>query len=244
MKSRIKRYLAALGLGIHRIPKGLPSGHILSRDLALVIGQQPGPVCIDGGAHHGDFTALVLNCLNRPSVHAFEPTPEVFSQLQTRHADSPGVSLFNEGLSDTEGELTLHLSSNAALNSFLPMTSTGANYYGKPHEQGQITARTHTLDRHAEQHQIKRIDLLKIDTQGTELQVLKGAEKLLKAGQIQSVLLEINFGDFYQNQAAAHTVMAYLHDHGMQLVEFYEKCRHGSHLSWCTALFTKRAATT
>ena len=87
---------------------------------------------------------------------------------------------------------------------------------------------------------MSQIDLLKIDTQGYEMQILKGASRLLAAGKVRTILLELNFVPLYDGQVWAHEIIGYLHERGLCLVDFYEKCRLNPYLGWCTALFTIR----
>ena len=242
MKKLLKHALAVCGLRLQRLPAGIPTGHDLERDLRLVIGDKPGAVCIDAGAHHGDFTAAILSCLVRPVVHAFEPAPEVFGKLKDRHAATPGVTLVQAGLADQAGQLDLHVFSNAALNSFLPLTDESRQIFDSPVESSPTPAQLFRLDDYARTHGITQIDLLKIDTQGYELHVLRGAATLFTEERIRSVLVELNFSNLYRGQVPAHEVMGFLHGHSLQLVECYEKCRLPPHLGWCTALFTRRSA--
>lgn len=240
VKKWIKQGLACAGFSLGRIPAGVPSGHDLARDLRLVVGGNDGVVCIDAGAHHGEFTTLLLDTLSRPVIHAFEPAAEAFAVLSRNHRHSPGVTLNHAALSDKAGTLELQTFDNTTLNSFLPLSEKGRGQLGEPRGTGIQTAPATDLVSYATHHNLTNIHLLKIDTQGFELHVLRGAEPLLAAGRVHSVLAELNFAPLYAGQAAAHEVIAFLDRHGLQLVEFYEKCHRAPHLAWCTALFTRR----
>jgi FkbM family methyltransferase len=242
MKNILKQTLARAGYIIQRLPTGVPTGVMFERDLALVVGHEPGTVCIDAGANRGDFTATLLATLQAPRIHAFEPASGTFAGLQARHGSQPGVTLNQAGLGDQPGELTLQIFDNEALNSFLPLATGAAEVFGTVAQRQQSVPVT-TLDAYAAKHGIDRIDLLKIDTQGFELRVLQGARGLLQAGRVRSVLLELNFMALYQDQAPPYEVMAFLAKHDLHLVDFYEKCRQGPFLGWCTALFTHRPNT-
>lgn len=241
LKQLLKNGLASAGFSLGRIPEGVPSGHDLARDLRLVVGGNDGVVCIDAGAHHGEFTSLLLRALNRPVIHAFEPAAEAFEALSLHHRRSPGVTLNHAALSDKAGTLELQTFDNTTLNSFLPLSEKGGGQLGEPRGTGIQTAPATDLVSYAAHNHLAHIQLLKIDTQGYELHVLRGAEPLLAAGRVDSVLAELNFAPLYAGQAAAHEVIAFLDRHGLQLVEFYEKCHRPPHLAWCTALFTRRS---
>ncbi len=200
--------------------------------------------CIDVGAHEGEFTALLTNIFPAVQVHAFEPSPHSFALLESRHHGTRGVILNQAGVSDAEGSMPLHSFDNSTLNSFLPLTRDGQTKLGSPTltATAPLAARLLRLDAYTAQSQINQIDLLKIDTQGYELRVLRGAEPLFAAGHIRAVLLEINFAPLYEGQARPHELFAFLEMYNFQLVEFYEKCRQPPFIAWCTALFKLRPA--
>jgi hypothetical protein len=147
----------------------------------------------------------------------------------------------NAGLGRDYGQIDLNIYDNQALNSFLPISQPGTNILGGPRLLRRIPAPVYSLDGYAASAGLRRLDLLKIDTQGYELEVLQGANRLLAAGCVGTVLIEINFAPLYDRQVWPHEIIRFLHERGLHLVDFYEKCRLNPHLGWCTALFTQRA---
>lgn len=240
MKARFKRLLAAAGYRLEKIPVHVPSGRDLSHDLALLFRARPGPVCIDAGAHDGQFTALLQATLDQPVVHAFEPAPEPFARLRQRYTGQPRIHALNLGLSDQAGRIAFNIYDNQALNSFLPITGGANHAFGSPTLLRRQEVETVRLDDYARTNGLPAIDLLKIDTQGFERQVLRGAAGLLAAGQVHAILIEINFTPLYAGQIWGHEVMGDLFAQNLHLVDFYEKCRLGAFLGWCTALFVRR----
>jgi len=240
MKSTVKKILASAGYALQRLPPGIPTGNFLERDLPLVLGSQPGHVCIDAGAHVGSFVKQLTGCLSSPLIHAFEPAPEPFAKLRTDCGNVPGIKLVAAGLSDQVGELEFNIFDNQTLNSFLPLAAGADRTFGGVNRVAQVKAPVLRLDDYAAKAGLAEISLLKIDTQGYELRILQGAEGLLAGGQVRAVLLELNFVPLYEGQVWAHEVIAHLHARGLHLVEFYEKCRLNPFLGWCTALFVRR----
>ncbi len=57
---------------------------------------------------------------------------------------------------------------------------------------------------------MKKIDILKLDVQGSEIKVLQGAKKLLEAGRITIIYSEITFADTYNNQTRFIDILSYL----------------------------------
>ena len=100
--------------------------------------------------------------------------------------------------------------------------------------------KTETLDRFIAAEKIDKIDLLKIDTQGFDLDVLQGAEQALSDELVSNVLVELNFIKMYQGQSSAEEINTYLNKYGFFLVDYYEKVRRSNTIGWCTALFSRR----
>lgn len=240
MKTLLKRMFASAGYRMERIPRDVPSGRDLAHDLAIVFQGRRGAVCVDVGAHDGKFTELLLTTLDAPVVHAFEPAPEPFARLHRRYATTPGVKPVNAGLSDQSGRLAFNVYDNQALNSFLPLTQKKDHAFGNPALLRRSEVNVLRLDDYAAEMKLAEIDLLKIDTQGFELHVLRGASHLLAAGRVRAVLVELSFTPLYAGQVWAHELMACLFGHNLHLVDFYEKCRLAPFLGWCTALFVRR----
>lgn len=211
----------------------------LERDLALVIGQRPHQCCIDVGANDGGTIKLLRRCLVAPCIHAFEPNPAVFAALQANHGMTPDVRLNRAGLGDSPGDLMLQIFTNHALNSFLSLSPDGRTRLESRDQPRTVRVPVMRLDDYAMIEKLDAIDLLKVDTQGFELHVLRGAEAQFAAGRVRAVLVELNFADLYVGQPKPAEVITFLDERGLRLVDFYEKCRHNPLMGWCTALFTR-----
>ena len=62
-----------------------------------------------------------------------------------------------------------------------------------------VIVKTLTIDKYTELKKIKNIDLLKIDTEGHELDVLKGSLKSINKNKIKYILIELHFSKMYEN---------------------------------------------
>lgn len=140
-------------------------------------------VAFDVGAHVGDWTALALEIEPSLQVHAFEPSSESFERLEARFGRSPSVRLERAGLSSEAGEASLHLHPGESDRNSLK----GAGDATEP-------VRLRTLDEYSKAEGVERIDYLKVDTEGHEHAVLKGAERMLGDGCIRYVQVEYGPG--------------------------------------------------
>ena len=84
-----------------------------------------------------------------------------------------------------------------------------------------------TVDIFASEHNIKRIDLLKIDTEGFDLEVLKGAENMLASGRVSFVLTEVGFHLSDKSHILFDEVRKFLLEKGFSVFGFY-----GQTLEW------------
>jgi FkbM family methyltransferase len=138
---------------------------------------RPGMVALDCGAHIGEYT-LLFSILTGPTgeTHSFEPNPKMFEYLKTNVAlnNLKNVFLANVGLSDFEGDSNFVLSDDPT-TSYLRHTEGSTGSKGSKEIRVSVT----TLDQYVLTNNIKRLDALKIDVEGAEANVLKGAREVL-----------------------------------------------------------------
>lgn len=145
---------------------------------------KPGMVVVDAGANIGYYTALAASKVGSSGkIFAFEPNAAARQRLEwmveLNALSQVRVQPF--GLSDSDEERKLFSIFSATNNPTMI-------------EHGQIigTARVQTLDRFVAEMEIERIDFLKIDVEGWEPNILKGAEATLRQGRIKAILCEFN----------------------------------------------------
>lgn len=242
MKNLVKSLLRNCGIVISRIPRNRVRGLGLPEDLALLI-CTPAPICFDVGANVGQTISILKNSLMVPQIHAFEPATDAFAKLNGIFSKDHSIKLYQVAMGMQCGEADFNLFGDSALNSLLDLTEDAENIFEGSRLIGSERVRIETIDRFSKEAGITSIDLLKIDTQGFDLNVLRGAERMLRYGSIQNVLIEINFTSLYDGQNSAEDIIVYLRQFKLHLVDFYEKQRIGNRIAWCTALFTKGVTT-
>lgn len=147
-------------------------------------------VVIDAGANIGDFTANILEKLGeKVTVHAFEPAKAVFQQLSARYATDHRVILNNCALG-RESE-TRNLFGTGADTGMASLVKRDLAHLGMATAM-QEEVEVKRLSDYCVAASIDKIVLLKIDVEGFELEVLKGAEPLFANRQIQ--LCSFEFG--------------------------------------------------
>jgi FkbM family methyltransferase len=146
-------------------------------------------VCIDVGANVGDYAEMLLQSTSA-EVHCFEPQPAVFDRLSARLAPyGPRVVAVPSGVGAQAGRLTLHYSESASeLASFRP--EVNAIDYVRNDQRVEVDVLR--LDDYVRGAGLTRVDFLKIDTEGYELEVLEGAQDLIRDLRPTAVQLEFN----------------------------------------------------
>ena len=148
---------------------------------------RPGGVFLDVGANVGYFTALAARRVGPAGrVFAVEPNPSAYARLR-RMVDSNGLSHCTAeriGLSAAPGEVTLYVPPPSHHNDDATMV---------PVEGWAPTpVPVRTLDECLDEWGVSAVDLLKIDVEGHEPSVVRGAARSLAAGRIRAVLCEFN----------------------------------------------------
>jgi FkbM family methyltransferase len=144
---------------------------------------------IDVGANIG-VTAVIAGMLApNGSVLALEPVEHTFEYLAANIVRSKltNVTCLNAAASSAEGHVQVVTRPGHSFASFVGYEEVLERYAGYNEE----TVEAITLDRLVERDGVARIDFIKIDVEGFELEVLRGCPQILKRSQ-PTVLLEAN----------------------------------------------------
>jgi FkbM family methyltransferase len=146
--------------------------------------------CIDVGCHKGEILDLMLAYSPDGKHYAFEPIPYLFENLKVKYGEK--VALYPYALSYHSGSTTFQLVKNAPAYSGIKQRK----YDIKNPEIEEIKVELKTLDELIPSDQ--KIHFIKIDVEGGEFGVLKGAKKLLEKNK-PIILFECGKGasDYY-----------------------------------------------
>jgi len=148
--------------------------------------------CVDVGAHKGEFLNYFVKQAAQGKHLAFEPIPQFYTDLKSRWGNRAKIYPF--ALSDTKGKNEFQWVKNAPAYSGLKRRK----YAISDPEIKTIEIETKCLDDF--QNSNRPIRFIKIDVEGAEFLVLKGAKEILKKDR-PFVLFEFGLGasDYYQN---------------------------------------------
>lgn len=154
-------------------------------------------VAFDVGANVGDWTEELLKFNAAADVHAFEPVSSTRKVFEEK-AFPPSVHLCPFGLSDHATEQTIYdYGNDGGMNSIYRRTDLESRNSALRPSTEQIDLQT--LDAYADEKSIERIDFLKIDVEGHELSVLRGAARMLAENRIGIIQLEYGTSFHYAN---------------------------------------------
>jgi len=190
------------------------------------------PVLFDVGANRGQTIERFRKTFAHPVVHVFEPGRDTFAELQRRMAGIPDLHLNNLALGARAGSRTFFDTHPPEMSSLLEQ-SVDAWGEVKTAYPVEIT----TVDDYCAARGIGRIDVLKSDTQGFDLDVLHGAQSMIGSRKIRFVFIEITFSDMYKGAPRFDAIYAWLGDRGFALVSFYDFYYQRGRAGWTDALF-------
>jgi FkbM family methyltransferase len=148
------------------------------------------PMVLDVGANSGDYTELLLKRFPQADVHAFEPHPVTFQSLKVKIEERANCHPF--GLGSTTGQFKLYDSvenKEGGIRASLCKEALTATMV-KP--LVSVDVQVSTMDIFIANKGVERVDFLKIDTEGYEMDVLDGARRALADGRIGIIQFEFN----------------------------------------------------
>jgi FkbM family methyltransferase len=151
---------------------------------------EPGMTFVDAGSNKGDFALIAARTMgDRGRVLAFEPEPEncrwIRASIELNGYQS--ITVFELALSDAEGRVPLHLGKWSGWHSIVSRRKPR-----RPPKTIEVEART--LDSVLAETGDLHVDVIKIDVEGAELQLLRGAERTLADSRLIAVLVEVHPG--------------------------------------------------
>jgi FkbM family methyltransferase len=180
-------------------------------------------IIFDVGANKGDYSGSVLDVFADCDVQieAFEPSRFAFSQLNERYGKNEKVGNYNLGLGDEAGVFNMYYDQAGSKRASI--------FKGEQRlsESVQLT----TIDGFCQTAGITKINFLKIDVEGYEFKVLKGAAAMLAMQKIDFIQFEFGifniearsfFKDFYF-MLNDHFKIYRILNHGLRIIKKYDE---------------------
>jgi FkbM family methyltransferase len=202
---------SATGCRIYR--HGLPHGTDLYVDIDRCFGIDLVRTVFDVGANVGQSALAYSRCFPRADIYAFEPVASTYRDLERMTKHCPRIRLFNRGMG--AARCTMRINVN-------PLSLKSSIVHSRAEDHAEM-AQIDSICEFAAEHDIDRIDFLKIDTEGYELEVLRGAAAKLESQHVRLVQAECepiaNSGYFVSLPALGEFLLPF----GYELFGIYEQ---------------------
>ena len=195
---------------------------------------------LDVGANVGQYAAAMRKAGYQGGIVSFEPQTAAHASLVKAAADDASWTVAPRcALGDSEGEISINISAESDMSSALAFTPETELYFASDRFIGHETAPAHRLDRlwAGVVPEGARV-FLKSDTQGFDLNVLRGAGERLD--RIIGIQIETSLHPIYEGQPDYRTVLDFLLPKGfavMQVIPGYFSRHHGRMLEMDLVLF-------
>tara|TARA_X000000950_G_scaffold204280_1_gene245940 strand:- start:1966 stop:2685 length:720 start_codon:yes stop_codon:yes gene_type:complete len=164
-------------------------------------------IFFDIGSHKGTYTDLIINNFDVKQVSMFEPQKTIYKFIKKKYIKNKKIKIYNQAISDKKNkqilyinkhDLTSSLSKIDKKNRYLNLKARlfGGNINDMIKKKSEVDSCK--LSEIIKKSRISKIDLMKIDTEGHELQVLKGTGSFLKKN-VNYMLIEIHNSDIFLN---------------------------------------------
>lgn len=132
----------------------------------------PQRTVVDIGARKGHWFKKIAYYFPDSPAHLFEPTPNIYEWLDSKHRKNDRVNIHGVALSDVSATLDFHIDLELGGWSGLTQQREDGKYR-------TIKVPVKTLD----SYKLKNVGLIKIDVEGNELKTIRGAEKTIKSSK-------------------------------------------------------------
>jgi FkbM family methyltransferase len=163
-----------------------PRGFDIIHDITTSFPMYRVSVVFDVGANVGQSSIIYLNRFPNSHIYCFEPVNETFRQLQTNLKGNERVTCYRFALGSSRKNGLMVLQGNSDMFFLLDHSKQPFMIEGASTEPIEVV----TLDEFCHSKKIDHINYLKIDTEGGDLEVLKGGEKMLTDQRIDFVEVE------------------------------------------------------
>ena len=231
-KTVIKHALSSLGYEIRSTQN---VGRDPFRDMSHFV-TSSSPVLFDVGANIGQTVKKLRQHFKRSTIHAFEPSVSTFQTLRERTLGITGLHLVNIGLGSRPEIKTFIENQRSDMSSFL---DPGRDCWGSVKQR--VSFELDTIDEYCGRVGVDRIDVLKSDTQGFELEVLRGASRMFQRKRIRLIYLEMIFSAIYLGLPGIDEIFKFLFDRGFRVVSFYDMHYQNRQLAWTDVLLVDPA---
>jgi FkbM family methyltransferase len=198
-KSQTKKIIQKLGYSINK--------NIITFDSIFRKNLNGKLIIFDVGANIGQSIKRFNDIFPESIIHSFEPIKECYEKMLINFPQDRFIKN-NYALSEKNTNKKFFINKFSFTSSFTLINSNYEKHFYRERDKLKktIVVKTITLDKYINLNKIKKIDILKIDTQGHELSVLKGGKSSLKKNIFNFIEVEIIINDYYTKKVNLHEI--------------------------------------
>ena len=215
-KLKIKRLLLKMNIQLVKAPhKGLD----ICQDIIRFLPEIDIKVIFDVGANVGQSASEYAFWFPNASIYCFEPSKENFSKLRRNIASHNRTVAFQLALGSVSGTGIMETNNNIGVMSRLTPLKEDPPVSDEDNELTKIT----TINELCKEQKIDRINYLKIDTEGHDLEVITGADELLNEKRIDIIEVEAGMNPMNDWHVSYQSIQEKLASYGYYPFGFYEQ---------------------
>ena len=186
----------------------------------------------DVGAHKGQTSSYFCKLFPQSIIHAFDPSPYLFAEAEKNLSKRKNIRCHNFAFGEANEEAFL--------------TKPDSDLCGqvvKAQENNSTAISVRRLDGFCQVENISAIDLLKIDVEGNELSVLKGASGMIERNAIRAIFLECDFNKDDAQHSYFFDIFEFLSERNFCFHGLFDVVRYSPSygIGFCNALFLNRS---
>ncbi len=217
IKNFIRKAIDRAGITMYRNDV-LPVGTDYRKTLRRLEGTASFKTVFDVGANVGQFCIACNEILDQSKIYSFEPVNSTFQTLQSNTAGIGNIECSALGFGDEPQTINMYLQELSTINS----VSSHANVARHEGQKTQIV-KIGRLDDFCKEKGIDQIDLLKIDVEGFDLNVLKGATRMLSERKVRYIFIEVTFDPDDAHHVSYQEIAAFLAPYNFKVHGFYNQ---------------------
>jgi FkbM family methyltransferase len=223
----LRQSLERIGLYAWRTP---PRGAHLYADIKHALPKFNPRIVFDVGANIGQSAEEYLARFPKAQIHSFEPVEATFNTLRDRFSANPQFHAHRLALGAAEGTENMVLEGSSDVFRIGPANGSASE-----------TVPVSTLDAFCGQHGFEHIDFLKVDAEGFDLEVLKGAVEMLDRNAIDVIQVEAGMSPRHDWHVPFEDIKAFLDAHKQNVFSVFGQSPNfvpgAPYLVRCDAIF-------
>jgi FkbM family methyltransferase len=198
----------------------------------------------DVGANIGQTSTDLTRYFTDAAIHAFEPVNSTFEILDKNLGNNKRIILNNFALGSENKELEILLYNESLINSLLNEVDPQNQQISVENNRQTQVVKIVKGDEYSKLNNLGSIFLLKTDTEGYDLDVLRGFEAMIINKKIYFIFAEVTFDEADISHTSFFKINEYLNLHGYKFSGIYDSIHHGGflpNLHYCNCLWSSVA---